>query len=57
MFKGNGVKTQENCDEMWRWLQEKGVNSHRSGIVNAIAEKLNTMMPGVFDASELESKE
>lgn len=66
MFKGQDVKTQEHCDQMWYWLQEMGVNSHRSGIVTAVAgiltifmyllEKLNTMMPGIFDESELKEK-
>lgn len=66
MFKGKDMNTQAHCDKMWYWLQEMGVNSHRSGIVTAVAgiltifisllEKLNTMMPGIFDESELDGK-
>lgn len=37
MFKGKDMNTQDHCDAMWYWLQERGVNSHRSGIVTAIA--------------------
>lgn len=36
----------EHCDKFWYWLQAKGINSNRSGIVNAIAEKVNTWIPG-----------
>ena len=36
----------EHCDKFWYWLQSKGINSNRSGIVNAIAEKVNTWIPG-----------
>lgn len=39
----------EHCDKFWYWLQSKGINSNRSGIVNAIAEKVNTWIPGEED--------
>jgi hypothetical protein len=39
-------------EKVWYWLQEKGISSHRSGIVRCLAEKLNSMMPGIYDASE-----
>lgn len=31
------------------FLQSKGVNSYRSGIVQCIAEKCNILMPGIYD--------
>lgn len=40
------VDSVEHCDKFWYWLQAKGINSNRSGIVNAIAEKVNTWIPG-----------
>lgn len=40
------VDSVEHCDKFWYWLQSKGINSNRSGIVNAIAEKVNTWIPG-----------
>ncbi|CAM9665285.1 unnamed protein product, partial [Choristocarpus tenellus] len=43
---GEKVDCVEHCDKFWYWLQSKGINSHRSGIVNAIAEKVNTWIPG-----------
>eukprot|EP00752_Nemacystus_decipiens_P005202 g4721.t1 len=44
------VDSVEHCDKFWYWLQAKGINSNRSGIVNAIAEKVNTWIPGIYDA-------
>lgn len=57
MFKGPDdgdakVTTREHMEKVWYWLQEKGISSHRSGIVRCIAEKMNAMMPGIYDASE-----
>ena len=43
------VDSVEHCDKFWYWLQAKGINSNRSGIVNAIAEKVNTWIPGECD--------
>lgn len=39
-----------HCDKFWQWLRAKGVDTHRSDIVMAIAEKANIMIPGVYDA-------
>lgn len=33
------------------WLQSKGINSHRSTIVQCIAEKANILFPGIYDDS------
>mmetsp|Transcript_7098 Transcript_7098/g.10819 ORF Transcript_7098/g.10819 Transcript_7098/m.10819 type:complete len:151 (+) Transcript_7098:329-781(+) len=49
---GNKVETREHMEKFWYFLQEKGISSHRSGIVRCIAEKVNGMMPGIYDASE-----
>lgn len=46
------MTTREHCDAFWAWLQAKGINAYRSGIVMVIAEKANTFMPGMYDASE-----
>ena len=46
------VTSREHVDKFWYFLQEKGISSFRSGICQAIAEKVNSMMPGVYDASE-----
>ena len=48
----NKVTTREHMEKFWYYLQEKGISSHRSGIVRCIAEKVNSMMPGIYDASE-----
>ena len=46
------VETRVHMEKFWYWLQEKGISSHRSGIVRCIAEKMNGVMPGIYDASE-----
>lgn len=50
-FKGAGVSIQEHCDAFWSWLKEIEINAHRSGIVLCIAEKVNSWIPGTFEAS------
>lgn len=47
---GHKVESVEHMDRFWHWLASRGVSSYRSGIVNAVAEKMNTMMPGIYDA-------
>ncbi|KAJ0408709.1 hypothetical protein P43SY_001933 [Pythium insidiosum] len=44
----------EHCDAFWYWLKSKGIQAYRSGIVMAIAEKVNTMLPGIYDAAEFQ---
>jgi len=43
---------QEHCDAMWEWLREMGINTHRSGIVNAICEKCTIMIPSLYDEDD-----
>lgn len=38
--KEHKVSCVEHCDKFWAFLQSKGVNSYRSGIVQCIAEKV-----------------
>ena len=49
---GHKVESNEHMQKFWHWLAEKGISSHRSAIVRAIAEKMNGMMPGIYDASD-----
>jgi hypothetical protein len=51
MLKGKDVSVVEHTDRFWFYLREKGITAHRSAIVRAIAEKVNGMMPGVYEAS------
>ncbi len=51
MFKQQGVDPRAHCDLFWDYLDSIGVDSHRSGIVRCIAEKTDTMFPGVYDAT------
>ena len=50
-LKQSDMDSRQHCDQMWAWLQHKGVNAYRSGIVMCIAEKCNTMVPGIYDSS------
>ena len=56
-LKGEGIETKEHCDRFWSWLQAKGVNSHRSAIVMAIAQKCEVMFPDTYDESIYEDEE
>lgn len=47
-----GMTPQEHCDAFWHWLKLKGVNSYRSGIVHAVAEKCDLAFPGIYRARE-----
>lgn len=40
-LKDDDMDVQEHCNKMWEYLQSSGVNSHRSGIVTAVAAKAN----------------
>jgi hypothetical protein len=54
-LKTNDPETNEpidcdsHCDKFWHWLKMKGVTTNRDGIVLAIAEKTNTMLPGIYE--------
>eukprot|EP00968_Pinguiococcus_pyrenoidosus_P013547 scaffold1228_cov246-Pinguiococcus_pyrenoidosus.AAC.7 len=54
MLKGKDTSVREHADAMWYYLQGVGINSYRAGIVLAIAEKVNTMMPGIYNPDEFE---
>lgn len=54
---GEPINCVDHCDAFWQWLKSKGINSFRSGIVNAIAEKMNTMVPGIYEANEFPNEE
>ncbi len=51
---GLPINSQEHCDAFWKYLKYKGITSHRTGIVQAIAEKTNTMIPGIYDSEYFE---
>lgn len=55
-LKGKGMTQQEHCDAMWFYLQERGLNSYRAGIVHCLAERLNLFMPGFYDSSNFMEK-
>ncbi|CAM9210684.1 unnamed protein product [Chrysoparadoxa australica] len=46
------VECKDHCDNFWHWLKQKGIVSYRGSIVNAVAEKANVWMPGLYDSEE-----
>ena len=49
----DGSTTQQVCDNFWLWLSEHRVAGWRSGVTEAIAEKANMMIPGIYNAEDL----
>jgi len=47
-LKTPGATAQEHGDAFWFWLQSKKVNQYRSGIVQCIMEKVEIMMPALY---------
>ena len=47
-LRGPGMSSKEHCDAFWFYLKLKGIDSHRSGIVHAIGEKVNVAFPGIY---------
>ena len=51
-YKSEKITSQEHIDLFWNFLKyEVGITSHVAGIVRCIAEKADTMMPGLYDPS------
>lgn len=46
---------QEQADAMWDYLDSIGAcgGGYRSGVVHALAEKINIMIPGTFEFNDL----
>mmetsp|Transcript_11894 Transcript_11894/g.14370 ORF Transcript_11894/g.14370 Transcript_11894/m.14370 type:complete len:114 (-) Transcript_11894:168-509(-) len=42
---------QDHQDAMYMWLKSVGVNSGRNNVILALAEKLDILIEGVYDAS------
>jgi hypothetical protein len=57
LLKEEGVGPIEHCDRFWYWLNAAGINSYRAGIVQCIAEKVDTMFPGIYDASKYSGRD
>mmetsp|Transcript_20106 Transcript_20106/g.36335 ORF Transcript_20106/g.36335 Transcript_20106/m.36335 type:complete len:131 (-) Transcript_20106:298-690(-) len=61
MLKGPGegsenqVSTMVHAEKFWQWLKNRGISSHRSAIVKAIAEKSSAFFPAIYDANEYAS--
>ena len=54
---GHKVESLEHCEKFFQFLKNRGISSHRSAIVKAIAEKSATFFANIYDANEYESDE
>lgn len=58
---GHGDETQvepiEHTQKFWEFLKNRGISSHRSAIVRAIAEKSATFFNGIYDANDYDDDE
>eukprot|EP00536_Pseudo-nitzschia_multiseries_P005384 jgi/Psemu1/285735/fgenesh1_pg.101_\ len=64
MLKGPGhdedeieVDSIEHMEKFWHWLKNRGISSHRSAIVKAIAEKSATFFQGIYDPNVYDEDE
>lgn len=48
-LKESGMNTMVHCDKFYQYLHDKGISSHLNEIVQAVAEKANVMIPGIYD--------
>ena len=58
MLKGPGhsedeieIDSMEHMEKFWHWLKNRGISSHRSAIVKAIAEKSATFFQNIYDVN------
>jgi hypothetical protein len=49
---GQKVEPMEHCEKFFQFLKNRGISSHRSAIVKAIAEKAATFFPNIYDAND-----
>jgi hypothetical protein len=52
--EGHEVEAFEHTQKFWHFLKNRGISSHRSAVVKAIAEKCATYFSNVYDANEFE---
>ena len=45
------MESAEHCERFYQWLIHIGNSAFRAGIVYSIAEKMNILMPGVYDSA------
>ena len=54
---GRKVDSVEHMEKFWYFLQSRGITAYRSGIVKSLAERLNLLMPGLYDADAYDEDE
>ena len=56
-LKNKDMTVQAHMDAFWFYLAGRGINSHRFGIVDAIARKVDVMNPGIAEYDKAEGEE
>jgi len=56
-LRGVGMTSVQHLDAFWFYLKLRGIKSYRSGIVHAIGEKINLMIPGTFSLDTIQEDE
>lgn len=51
VLRGNMTSHEDIADKFYSWLGEIGVHTNRATITAAIAEKIGTWIPGIYDIS------
>lgn len=46
------IDNKTHCNKFYNWLKSKGIQSYRNDIVMIIAEKVNIMIPGIYNPDD-----
>lgn len=52
-LRGPNMTPPQHVNAFWFYLKLRGINKYRSGIVHAVAEKVNLMIPGTFSMENI----
>ena len=55
MMKDQDTAPVEHCERFYLYLRSVGVNAHRADVVQSVAERAATMLPGIYDAKAYET--
>jgi len=53
-YKHPALSVQEHCDAFYTFLRKAGISSSAASITLCVAEKANAMIPGIFDAEQVD---
>jgi len=53
-YKHPSLTVQEHCDAFYAFLRQAGITSTAAAVTLCVAEKANSMIPGIFNAEHVE---